>query len=66
MLWLHVMLLSLRGLRFVSKIRFESLNDAHNLQVVHEDGKKVRRQHPLTQSDMEELQVGFICISPIS
>ncbi|KAL6221503.1 hypothetical protein ACLB2K_004899 [Fragaria x ananassa] len=24
--------------------------------VVHEDGKKVRRQHPLTQSDMEELQ----------
>ncbi|XP_062010045.1 la-related protein 6B-like [Rosa rugosa] len=24
--------------------------------VVHEDGKNVRRQHPLTQSDMEELQ----------
>ncbi|KAM1703537.1 la-related protein 6B-like [Malus sylvestris] len=24
--------------------------------VVHEDGKKVRRQHPLTQLDMEELQ----------
>ncbi|KAH1114381.1 hypothetical protein J1N35_007759 [Gossypium stocksii] len=25
-------------------------------QVVSEDGKKVRRQHPLTESDMEELQ----------
>ncbi|XP_050388147.1 la-related protein 6B [Argentina anserina] len=28
--------------------------------VVHEDGKKVRRQHPLTQSDMEELQSRII------
>ncbi|XP_022867781.1 uncharacterized protein LOC111387456 [Olea europaea var. sylvestris] len=25
--------------------------------VVSEDGKKVRRQHPLTESDMDELQV---------
>ncbi|KAH1063971.1 hypothetical protein J1N35_028958, partial [Gossypium stocksii] len=25
--------------------------------VVSEDGKKVRRQHPLTESDMEELQI---------
>lgn len=31
------------------------------VQVVSEDGKKVRRQQPLTESDMEELQVGFIC-----
>ena len=28
--------------------------------MVSEDGKKVRRQHPLTESDMEELQVGVI------
>ncbi|KAH1073213.1 hypothetical protein J1N35_025541, partial [Gossypium stocksii] len=26
-------------------------------QVVSEDGKKVRCQHPLTESDMEELQI---------
>ena len=28
--------------------------------MVSEDGKKVRRLHPLTESDMEELQVGFL------
>lgn len=31
----------------------------YNVQVVSEDGKKVRRQHPLTEPDMEELQVRF-------
>ncbi|PSS35762.1 La-related protein like [Actinidia chinensis var. chinensis] len=31
------------------------LRDSYKL-VVSEDGKKVRRQHPLTESDMEELQ----------
>jgi hypothetical protein len=30
------------------------------VQVVSEDGKKVKRQHPLTESDMEELQVSVI------
>lgn len=30
------------------------------MQVVSEDGKRVKRQHPLTESDMEELQVSFI------
>lgn len=29
------------------------------LQVVSEDGKKVRRQRILTESEMEELQVGL-------
>ena len=29
------------------------------LQVVSEDGKKLRRQHLLTESEMEELQVGL-------
>lgn len=29
------------------------------LQVVSDDGKKVRRQQPFTESDMEELQVRF-------
>ena len=34
------------------------------LQLVSEDGNNVKRQHPLTESDMEELQVCvifFIC-----
>lgn len=30
------------------------------LQMVSDDGKKVRRKQPLSESDMEELQVGSI------
>lgn len=30
------------------------------LQLVSEDGENVKRLHPLTESDMEELQVGVI------
>ena len=28
--------------------------------MVSEDGKKVKRKQPLSESDMEELQVGFV------
>jgi len=36
------------------------------VQVVSEDGKKVKRQHPLTELDMEELQVSFILFGLLS